>query len=116
MTLQAYRKMQHAGEDPRNTEYRLFGQITGAMIDASRMKGGTGALAEVLDRNRRLWSFLAIDCADERNGLSKELRASIISLSIWVAKYSRQVIREGAPLEPLIDVNRNMMQGLQSAA
>ncbi len=42
------------------------------------------------------------------------LRASIISLALWVSKYSSDVLREGADLEPLIDVNRSMMEGLSA--
>ena len=44
------------------------------------------------------------------------MRAKIVSLSLWVTKYSKQVTREGAPLDPLIEVNRTIMQGLQGAA
>jgi flagellar protein FlaF len=40
------------------------------------------------------------------------LRGQIISLAMWVARYSSEVLREGADLEPLIDVNRTMMEGL----
>jgi hypothetical protein len=32
-----------------------------------------------------------------------------------VAKYSRNVTREKAPLDPLIEINRNIMQGLQAS-
>ncbi len=53
---------------------------------------------------------------DEGNRLPKELRAQIVSLSLWVSKYSGEVMRDGAPLDPLIDVNRSIMQGLQPAA
>jgi flagellar protein FlaF len=53
---------------------------------------------------------------DERNQLPQEVRAKIVSLSLWIAKYSRQVTRDGAPLEPLIEVNRTIMQGLKGAA
>ena len=42
------------------------------------------------------------------------MRAKIISLSLWVAKYSRSVTREKAPLDPLIEINRTIMQGLQA--
>ena len=52
---------------------------------------------------------------DERNQLTRELRAQIISLSMWVSKYSKQVTREGASIEPLIEINRTIMQGLQGA-
>ncbi len=34
MTLKTYQSVQRAVEDPRATEYRLFGQVTGALIDA----------------------------------------------------------------------------------
>ena len=29
---------------------------------------------------------------------------------MWVARYSSEVLREGADLEPLIDINRTMME------
>jgi flagellar protein FlaF len=53
---------------------------------------------------------------DERNRLSKEVRAQIVSLSLWVTRYSKDVVREGASMDPLIEVNRTIMQGLQGAA
>ena len=116
MTLKAYQKAQAAGESPRSAEYRLFGQVTGALIDA-QSKGAKGKpLVDAIDWNRRLWSTLAVDCLDDGNRLPKELRAQIVSLSLWVNKYSGEVMREGATLEPLIDVNRTIMQGLQPAA
>ena len=34
MTLQAYQNAQRVVEDPRVTEYRLFGQVTGALLEA----------------------------------------------------------------------------------
>ena len=116
MSHQAYKNTQRVTEDPRATEYRLFGQVTGALIDV-QTKGATGGpLAEVLDRNGKLWRTLAADCMDDRNQLPKEVRAKIISLSLWITKYSKQVTREGAPVTPLIEINRTIMQGLQGAA
>jgi flagellar biosynthesis activator protein FlaF len=46
--------------------------------------------------------------------LPMPLRAQIISLAIWVSKYSSDVLRDGAELDPLIDINRTMMEGLAS--
>ena len=34
MSLNAYKAAQAATEDPRVTEYRLFGQVTGALLRA----------------------------------------------------------------------------------
>lgn len=114
--LKAYQKAQAAAENPRSAEYRLFGQVTGALIDASSAGAKGKPLVDAIDWNRRLWSTLAVDCMDDANALPREVRAQIVSLSLWVAKYSSQVMQQGAPLDPLIDVNRNIMLGLQSAA
>ena len=35
MSLKTYQDVQRAVEEPRATEYRLFGQVTGARYDAS---------------------------------------------------------------------------------
>lgn len=116
MTLQAYRNTQRITEDPRSTEYRLFGQVTGALIDVQKAGRNGAPLVEAVDWNKKLWRTLAADCMDERNQLPQDLRAKIVSLSLWIAKYSRTVTRDGASLDPLIQVNRTIMQGLKGAA
>jgi flagellar protein FlaF len=115
MTVKAYHKSQVALEDPRNTEYRLFGQVTGALLEAQKTNAKGVPLIDAIDWNKQLWSALASDCLDDANKLPKELRAQIVSLSLWVAKYSREVTRQGASIEPLIEVNRSIMQGLNAA-
>src|ERR1700742_4480428 len=115
MTLRAYQNTQAVTEDPRATEYRLFGQVTGALNDAQKCGAAGGPLAEALDWNRPLWRTLAADCMDDRNALTQDVRAKIVSLSLWVTKDSRSVTREKAPLNPLIDINRTIMQGLQAS-
>ena len=115
MSLKAYKATQTATEDPRLTEYRLFGQVTGALLNAKQSNAVGVPLIEAVDWNRRLWRTLAADCMDDRNRLTQEVRAKIISLSLWVAKYSRSVTRNKAPLDPLIEINRNIMQGLQAS-
>lgn len=71
---------------------------------------------EAVDWNRKMWRTLAADCLDDRNQLPQQLRANIVSLSLFVTRYSKDVPRNGAPLDPLIDINRTIMQGLQGAA
>jgi len=115
MAVTAYQKAQRASENPRNAEYRLFGQVTGALMDAQSAGAKGTSLIDAIDWNRRMWSTLAVDCLNDGNQLPRELRAQIISLSLWVTKYSSQVMQEGASLEPLIDINRTIMQGLNTA-
>ncbi len=112
MSIQAYQRAATQGDSPRELEYRAFGQVTAALARAKVEGHSLGMLAEVLDSNRRLWNILSADCAVPENQLPLALRAQIISLALWVARYSSAVLREGADLEPLIDVNRTMMEGL----
>jgi flagellar protein FlaF len=97
-----------------NTEYRLFGQVTGALLEVQKAATRGAPFIDAIDWNRQLWSALASDCLDDANKLPKELRAQIVSLSLWVAKYSREVTRQGASVDPLIEVNRSIMQGLHT--
>lgn len=116
MSLDAYRRSQAATESPRETEYRLFAQVTAAMIEA-RDKGYTGAkLMESLDWNRRLWSTLAVDCASPDNRLPEQTRAQIISLSIYISKTTSEVMLGRASIDDLIAINRIIMEGLAAYA
>ena len=113
MSLQAYQQAATRAETPRDVEYRLFAQVTRALLEASgRDPKDLRGRIDALDWNRRLWSTLAADCAHPENQLPEPLRASIISLSIWVSKHTSLVIRCEDDIEPLIDINRMIMQGL----
>ncbi len=114
MSLQAYQQAATRAETPRDTEYRLFAQVTRALMEAASYDPSEiGKRIDALDWNRRLWSTLAADCAHPENRLPETLRASIISLSIWVGKHTSLVIRKEDEIEPLIEINRMIMQGLQ---
>jgi flagellar biosynthesis activator protein FlaF len=113
MSIQAYQRAATQAESPRELEYRAFGMATAALVRAKELpRTQTGAIAEALDANRRLWNVMSADCSLPENKLSLALRAQIISLALWVAKYSTEVMRDGADIDPLIDVNRSMMEGL----
>ncbi|HYD88261.1 MAG TPA: flagellar biosynthesis regulator FlaF [Vitreimonas sp.] len=112
MSIKAYQRAATQAEQPRELEYRAFGQATAGLV---RLKEGAPTIAEkvaAIDLNRRLWNMLSADCAAPENQLPMALRGQIISLALWVSRYSSEVLRDGADVEPLIDVNRTMMEGL----
>jgi len=113
MSLQAYQKAAEHAEGPKQTEYRLFGLVTRALMDATQkdVSDRSGRM-RALHWNRRLWTTLAADCANPENRLPMQLRANIISLSIWVDKHTSDVMQKNAAIQPLIDINRIIMQGL----
>ena len=113
MSIQAYQRAATRAENPREIEYRVFGIVTAALVKAREAgRADIGALANAIHENRRLWSVFANDCAQPSNALAPPVRARIISLSLFVDRHSSAVMREGADIEPLIDVNRSIMEGL----
>jgi len=113
MSLQAYQRAAEQAEGPKQTEYRLFGMVTRALMEASTKEASdVSGRMKALHWNRRLWTTLATDCANPNNGLPEQVRANIISLSIWVDKHTSSVMRQEQAIQPLIDVNRIIMQGL----
>ena len=117
MSLQAYQTAAQRAEAPRDAEYRLFGQVTRALMQAAATDvAEVQSRMDALDWNRRVWSALAADCAAPANTLPVEVRAQIISLSLWVSRHTSAVMRREEEIEPLIDVNRIIMQGLSGHA
>ena len=113
MSIRAYQTVSARTEDPRVTEYRLFGQVTRALMEAK--EAGPHEIAkraDALDWNRRVWTALASDCSGDGNGLPDSLRASIISLGLFVSKETSKAIRGGGDIDFLIELNRTIMQGL----
>ena len=113
MSLQAYKTAATRAENPREMEYRLFGQVTRALMHASTVDPSDIATRiDALDWNRRLWSTLATDCSNPDNTMDKSLRAQIISISLFVGRHSSAVMRGEDDFEALIDINKMVMQGL----
>ena len=113
MSFQAYKTASQRAENPRELEYRLFGDVTRALISASEADPSDfRTRMDALDWNRRLWGALASDCSHDGNGLPAVVRANIISLSLWVGRHTSAVMRREEEFAPLIDINRTMMQGL----
>ena len=117
MSLRAYQQTAARAETPKEAEYRLFGQVTFALMEAAKLdpKDLSGRI-DALDWNRRMWSALATDCGSPENTLPAETRAAIISLAMWVGKYTSLVIRGEDAIQDLIDINRMIMQGLSGGA
>ena len=112
MSYNAYQQTQNAAEQPRQTEYRLFAEVTRKLISANDRSELDTVTMEALDWNRRLWSTLSTDCGAEGNSLTPEIRAGIISLSIWVSKHTSLIMQGNEKIEDLISINKTIMEGL----
>ncbi len=111
MSVAAYQQASRNSENPRQTEYRAFAIFTRALEEAEAE--GSIAVVKAVADNRQLWLTLQIDLASSENQLPKELKAQLISIAIWVDRYSGAAMKGEASLEPLITVNKQIMEGLR---
>lgn len=111
--LRAYSEPSLATRTPRSVEYEAFSRATRHLISAaSKGSSGFSDLAEAVHRNRRLWSLLATDVAGKGNALPVDLRARLFYLSEFTRIHSGKILREGAAVDPLIEINAIVMRGL----
>lgn len=65
-----------------------------------------------LGRNHALWSILVKDLALAENHMPNALKTELIELGLWSMRYSTIAILQDLPAQPLIEVNRNIVEGL----
>ncbi len=53
---------------------------------------------------------------DRGNALPPELRAGIVSLSLWVDRHTSGLVAGRETMEPLLEVNRMLLDGLSRPA
>lgn len=114
MGVNAYRSAQVHSDPPRQVEHRLLAEVTGGLMRIEDLRTTEGITA--IHRNIEVWNTFLTDLVSPENQLPRELRARLISLAIWVRKHSRKVINGEAAIDPLITVNRSIMDGLAQAA
>ncbi len=115
LAQQAYSNSAAPTRTARATEYAAFAKVTHRLNQAAR-KGtlGFAELAESLHDNRKLWTLLAVDVADDENQLPTELRAKIFYLAEFTQAHTRKVLKREASVAPLIEINAAVMRGLRN--
>jgi flagellar protein FlaF len=110
MSISAYRRSKEAAEMPRELERRAFTTTIGKLMEGKAKRGRH--LIDACFLNQQLWTALMVDLALPQNALPDELKARLISIAIWVQRYTPTVMRGEASIDPLISVNRNILEGL----
>ena len=86
----AYQTAQRATMNPIQVEADVLGRVT-REIEAQRDDKGP-ELVKALYRNVQVWNAFSADCLDPDNKLTDQLKASLVSLSLWVEKHTSQVV------------------------
>jgi len=84
------------------------------LLEKAQTKGARSIeAAEALNVTRQLWCMLIDDLGKKENQLPPELRASLISIGIWIIKECES-IRQGDSenFKGILDVTRMIKEGL----
>ncbi len=111
MAANPYANAIETTESPREREYRLLARAN-RMMSETEGKDDLGALYRAVLFNRQIWNTFLIDLTDPNNQLPKELKGALISIGIWVEKFSDKVCDGDESVADLIEVNRSIMEGL----
>jgi flagellar protein FlaF len=98
----------------RDNERQAFEQSI-TLLRSAQVKGrGSRESVEALLYLSRLWSILLEDLVHPENGLPEELRASLISIGIWMLRRGEEIrLGKHEDFQPLIEVSESICNGLR---
>jgi flagellar protein FlaF len=117
--MQMYRStyddvLQDSGTDARQREYMALSRGVTLLHALRDEETAEASRSETLLYIRRLWTLFVEDLARPENGLPEELRASLISIGIWIIKEADRIrhTRVG-DIDSLIAVNAAVRDALK---
>ncbi len=99
-----------AGGTPRETEALAFGFCNARLQRATTPQDRVAALY----KTHQLWSILVRDLGGDANTLPASLRSELVGLGLWAMHYCLAAMSSPVSLQPLMDVNQNLADGLRS--
>ena len=107
---------QPAATDPRSTESWALSEASRRLVVASKNEDGGKSLREALILNQRLWTIFQTAITEPDCPLPVEIRSNVLALSVMM---DRQILQrlgdlDGSKLQPILDINRCVAEGLAS--
>jgi len=103
--------------DPRSTEAWALAEASRRLMAAAKVTDDAGeSLRAALILNQRLWSIFQASLIDPSCELPKEIRDNVLALSIMVDRHIMQRLADldGTKIQPIIDINRAIAEGLST--
>jgi flagellar protein FlaF len=105
-----YQRASEAAINGHETERAAFRMI---IRDLETCTPGQSRV-RALGRNHQLWSILVQDLSVAENRMPEGIKAQLINLGLWSMRYSTLALLKDLPVQPLIEVNRNVADGLNA--
>lgn len=127
MSLAAYKKTIRESDTPRQIERRILSRVTHDLAEkgkgfdesdspADRLAILSGGLRDSLYENQRFWAALRHDLAEPENVMPSALKASLISLALWVDRQTSSLMAGEGNVAGLVEINTNIVAGLAGQA
>lgn len=103
-----------SGPESRHGEGRAFDQVIAKLEEGESAGCSSVRAIEAMHFLKRLWIIFMDDLSGDENGLPEKLRASLVSIGIWMLKECERVSRgEVTSLRDMIDINVIVRNGLR---
>ena len=114
----AYAQQQKRNLSPREVEAMAFTKAAVLLEDAKKQTNNIDEFSKALRFNHLLWTIIQADLTEPENQLPDEIKANVMSLSIFVDKQTTKALRSSSAvdLDVLININRNLAAGLRTNA
>ena len=112
----AYQQQQKRSLSPREVEAMAFTKAAVLLEEVKQKTNNIEEYSKALRFNHLLWTIIQADLTEPENQLPNEIKANIMSLSIFVDKQTTKAMRSSnaADLDVLININRNLAAGLRT--
>ena len=112
LAMAAYSTSGAHTQNDRATELDAFMRVT-RRLKQTDPKKNYGEFVRALHDNRQLWLLLAVDVADNDNGLVEDLRARIFYLAEFTRHHTSRILAGEETAAALVDINTAIMAGLR---
>jgi len=114
--LQAYAQTQKSSMPPREVEAMAFTKAALMLEEAKKTLDDYDSYASALKFNQLLWTIIQADVVDKENKLPPQIKANILSLSIFVDRQTIKALADTKErhLDVLININKNLAEGLMA--
>lgn len=101
-------------DNKREMDAAAFSQAAYVLDQAKQNMSDEDACEKALKYNQMLWSIIQADVAGDNNELPDELKANLVSLSIFVDKQTSKGLTNPTEelFDSLININLNISEGL----